>query len=134
MKNESIINALRHDSRVLFAYLFGSAARGSMGPLSDLDIGVYLDEHVDMFHYRLKIIESITRAVGSERIDVVVLNQSPILLKFAVVRDGIVIKDRKRERVVFESAVLREYLDTSYLRSVQREMQKSQIQGGTYFG
>lgn len=36
------------EKRVKFAYLFGSVASGKAGPLSDLDLAVYLDGRLDL--------------------------------------------------------------------------------------
>jgi predicted nucleotidyltransferase len=40
---------------VRFAYLFGSHARDDAGPLSDLDIAVFLSPEVSAFDFRLQL-------------------------------------------------------------------------------
>jgi len=41
---EKIVKVLSSKEEVLFAYLFGSAAKKKTSKLSDVDIGVYLDK------------------------------------------------------------------------------------------
>ena len=44
---ESIIKVLENESDILFAYLFGSYAKGTQNEKSDIDIAVYLiDEKI----------------------------------------------------------------------------------------
>ena len=119
---------------VEFAYVFGSVARGDAGPLSDLDIAVYFIEGVDNFRCRTKMMESLARVLKSERFDLIVLNDASVTLKFAVVKDGKILKDDPAIRIAFETKAVREYLDTAYLRSVQRKIIREQAARGSYFG
>ncbi len=125
---------LRNDPGVQFAYLFGSHSRGQGGPLSDYDIAVFLDGRLNRFAYRLALIERLSRALKSDRFDLVVLNEAPVLLQYEVVRSGQVLKDRKRKRVDFETRVLSRYLDTEFFRKVQRQYLKAQLGGGVHNG
>jgi predicted nucleotidyltransferase len=49
---------LRADKDILFAYLFGSLARKKAGPLSDVDIAVYLAEKVSFAEKKLETLVS----------------------------------------------------------------------------
>jgi predicted nucleotidyltransferase len=49
-------HVLEQDGRVIFAYLFGSAARDELTPLSDVDVAVYLDETGPLADARLDIL------------------------------------------------------------------------------
>jgi predicted nucleotidyltransferase len=122
------------DVHVRFAYLFGSQARGKTTALSDIDIAVFLESRVDPLYYRLKLIEVLTRVTKKENIDIVVLNQATALLKHEVIGAGIVLKEAREERLLFETEVLREYLDLDHLRKVQRSYIREQLRAGTYFG
>lgn len=62
---------------IAFAYLFGSSARGEEGPLSDVDVAVYLTQEKDRLTIRTKLMEKIAKALGTDRVDVVVLNDAP---------------------------------------------------------
>ena len=135
---QDIISAVKRqvarDVHVKFAYLFGSQALDKTTALSDIDIAVFLDNGVDPLYYRLKLIETFTRAMRKENIDIVVLNQATPLLKHEVISAGIVLKEAREERLLFETAVLREYLDLEPLRKVQRTYIRQQLRVGTYFG
>ncbi|MBE9485923.1 MAG: nucleotidyltransferase domain-containing protein [Desulfuromonadales bacterium] len=70
---DKINSLLAQAPHVQFAYLFGSCARGDTGPLSDIDIAVYLGGRVAPFDYRLRLIESLAQALGTEHFDLVTL-------------------------------------------------------------
>ena len=113
---------------------FGSAASGNTGPLSDLDFAVYLDGRLDLFIWRLKLMEALAKVLKTENFDFVVLNNAPIVLRHEVISNGVVLKDDRPRRVMFESRAIREYLDTAYLREVQRGYLKEQLKRGDFFG
>jgi uncharacterized protein len=133
-KVEAVRSFLAEERKVKFAYLFGSLARGDSGPLSDIDLAVYLDGRLDFFTWRLKLMEALAKVLKTEKFDLVVLNNSPIVLTHEVIKDGIVLKDDRPRRVIFESRALRDYLDTAYLREVQRGYLREQIKRGDFFG
>ena len=50
------------------AYLFGSAAKGTMTKLSDIDVGIYLDEKLPATHkIHLNAISAVDKAFGAYR-------------------------------------------------------------------
>jgi len=76
---------------ILEAYLFGSHARGAGQAHSDIDIAVFVDgERVEPspFGYRSELTSLLMSALGSNAVDVVVLNSVPPLLYHRVLRDG----------------------------------------------
>lgn len=113
--------------QVEFAYLFGSQARGVTGPLSDIDIAVFVQEREDMFMLRLLLLEQLQRLGGLVPVDLVVLNNAPPVLKYEVICNGNVIKENRELRVMFEVRTLSEYLDTQHLRNTQRPYLKRQL-------
>ena len=127
-------NFLAGERKVKYAYLFGSFASGNSGPLSDLDLAVYLDGRLDFFNCRLKLMEALAKVLKTENFDLVVLNNAPIVLKHEVVRNGVILKDDRPRRVMFESRAVRAFLDTAYLRDVQRGYLREQIERGDFFG
>lgn len=116
--------------QVKFAYVFGSLVRGDVGPLSDIDIAVFLDRRVSIFNYRLRLMESLARELGTECFDLVTLNDAPIVLRYEVIRGGRVIKEDRKRRIAFEARTLSEYLDSEHLRRTQREYLKRQLRQG----
>lgn len=123
---------LTTEGRVKFGYLFGSLAHGNAGPLSDVDVAVFLDGRLDFFTFRLKLMEAMTKVLKTENFDLVVLNKAPVVLAHEVISGGIILKDDRPRRVIFESRVLREYLDTAHLRDVQRSYLKEQMRRGDF--
>jgi len=97
---------------VRFAYVFGGAGRRELRPLSDVDVAVYLDEAVDPVQARLDLIGVVTKHLGTDEVDLVVLNQAPTALLGRIVQSRRVIVDKDpflRHR--FESLALRKFLD-----------------------
>jgi len=104
--------ALEQCPGVVFAYLFGGAGAGRLSPLSDVDVAVYLQETVDPVEGRLEAIGAVTRHLGTDEVDLVVLNTAPIALTGRILQCRRVICDREPfRRHRFESLTLREFLD-----------------------
>lgn len=133
-KIEKAKKLLSSENNVVLAYLFGSVAEGLAGPLSDIDIAVYLKDaaHCDECH--LKLLEKLMSAMATENLDVLILNKAAVVIQFEAIRNGVILKEDKLFRVSYESLVLQEYLDTVYLREVQRNYMRRQLMKGAYFG
>jgi uncharacterized protein len=91
---ESLRNALMAHPEILEAYLFGSCARGEIAAHSDVDAAVYVDPQLlkgaDMpFGYDADLASRLMRALGTNDVDVVLLNAAPPLLYHRVLRDGV---------------------------------------------
>src|SRR5437870_948571 len=87
-----LAESLEPQSEILEAYLFGSTATGSAQAHSDLDVAVYLGDPrpaASPFGYAADLTATLMRALGTQRVDVVVLNEAPPLLYHRVLRDGI---------------------------------------------
>jgi predicted nucleotidyltransferase len=99
---------------VKLAYFFGSRVRGSEGPLSDYDFAVYIDVRnpLEVHDIRMGLMERICQVVGSDRVDVIVLNStvSPEL-KYQVISTGILLFEREPFKVLVEPRLLNEYFD-----------------------
>lgn len=75
---------------VLEAYLFGSHARGEAQPHSDIDVAVYASAIPEApFGYEAELSTELSRALATDRVDVVVLNRAGPLLYHRVLRDGV---------------------------------------------
>lgn len=109
---------LRGQPGVALAYLFGSAARGTTGPLSDVDVAVkFIDWSPDGFAARLRMHDALCRHLGSDRIDLVDLDEASPVLRYNVIRDGIVLQGDNDVRIPFEVRAMAEYFDTHALRA-----------------
>ena len=100
---------------VVLAYLFGSHARGRAWKHSDVDVAVLLVGHPDddrCFDVRLEVIGGMMDIFQTDDVDVLVLNQAPPALRYAVLRDGILLFCRDRQAMIeFRVRAVNEYLD-----------------------
>ncbi|MBD3408055.1 MAG: hypothetical protein GF411_18185 [Candidatus Lokiarchaeota archaeon] len=98
---------------VLFAYIFGSYARGEQHPRSDLDIGVYLKEPVDnMSMVLMNLIYEISKIVDGIEIDVRILNKVSLEFLFKVITDGrLLFSIDDVKQIQFEKRIFFGYLD-----------------------
>ncbi len=101
---------------VRFAYLFGSFAAGKAGPLSDLDLAVYLEPYS---HGRfLDLYAACCRALKRNDLDLVVLNRTEnLILLENIIREGKLLFERDRgARFEFEVETLHLALDFREMR------------------
>ena len=87
---ETLRQALAGMPLVRMALLFGSQARGTAGPDSDIDVGVQVPAAEGP-----AIAAALSAACGQE-VDVVILDDPPIPLLDALVRDGEIIFEAER--------------------------------------
>ena len=108
---------------VVLAYLFGSQAEGTAGPLSDVDIAVLLGPEVPRERWgdvQIDLIGDLTSLFHRNDVDVVILNRATPLLAWEVVRYGQrIYEPDPGVRVDFETAAFRRYVDTKPLRKLQ---------------
>jgi predicted nucleotidyltransferase len=121
---------------VLAAMLIGSQARGTAGPLSDIDIAVLYDPGLDSearLRLQLDLMRSGSRALGTSEVDVVMLNRASPLMRHRAVRDGRLLVDRDSvARVRFEARALLDYLDTAPLRAERSRGLRKSIREGRF--
>lgn len=100
--------------QVKLVYFFGSRASGKEGPLSDFDFAVLLDEKnaQKRFNTRIEIISKLSEALKTDKVDVVILNdtKSPEL-KFSIIKDGKIIYEKEPYKILLEPKILNEYFD-----------------------
>jgi predicted nucleotidyltransferase len=107
MKNK-VNHILSKANNVLFAYLFGSYAKGDFTDKSDIDIAVYLQN--DNFDAKLTLHHTLETALHKD-VDMVYLNDvKNIYLLEAIITQGILIKDSE-ERAMFEVNKQHEIID-----------------------
>jgi len=103
----------RRDGDLAAAYLFGSVARDTARPSSDVDVAVLLaeDPPATLAGLRLDLEADLERALGRP-VQLVVLNRAPCDLVHRVLRDGVLVLDRNRSaRIRFEVRSRNEYFD-----------------------
>ncbi|MFO7970945.1 MAG: nucleotidyltransferase domain-containing protein, partial [Desulfobacterales bacterium] len=120
---DSLFSSGKNEFSVELAYLFGSHATGTDGPISDYDIAVLFAEMVPV-KKTYGLAYKLAALFMTERVDIVVLNCAPIELKYAVVETGTVIYEvAPAIRVEFEASTLSCYGDfLPYLRRQKKEI------------
>ena len=116
-QDKRLLEFLSRQEYVKLAYLFGSVVEGKEGKLSDVDIAVFLDESLskkDMFNLQLKLISELTSILKTDRVDLIVMNDAPLLLKYNIIKHGKILKDDIETKVRVESRILSDYLDMKY--------------------
>ena len=100
---------------VLFAYLYGSYAKGLVHPFSDLDISIYVEEMSLREYLKLELSLSleVDEKLGNGVVsDVRVINNLPLVLKGKIITEGFLIYSRNETlRVNFETSVRIAYFD-----------------------
>ncbi len=119
--------ALEPRAEVLEAYLFGSQATGRAQPHSDVDVAVYIDEAIataSVYGYAADLTTDLMAALGTNAIDLVVLNHAPPVLYHRVLRDGRRILSRDlRATTTREGYALSRYCDyLPQLRKIEAAM------------
>jgi predicted nucleotidyltransferase len=106
--------------QIKLVYLFGSQAKGEVGPLSDYDFAIYFDakDPKKMFDIKLELLDQLSRILGVDRVDIAILNLSEMPeFKFNVIKDGYLIYEEEPFRVIVEPKILNEYFDFKLLLS-----------------
>lgn len=107
---------------VRLAFLFGSQATGRARPDSDVDVALLVDDAEvrdpgATGRTLRRIAGRLGREVASTRLDLVLLNQAPALLRHGVLRDGLVLWERSPgERARFARRTIRDHQDTQVRR------------------
>ncbi len=100
---------------VLFAYLIGSYGSQDEGPLSDVDIAIYLDldSTADGLSLKLSLYAELSKALRRDDIDVVLLNTCDnAMLLYSILTEGSLIHDSAPEdRMLFEQRTLHAAID-----------------------
>jgi predicted nucleotidyltransferase len=112
---ESIIKVLENERDILFAYLFGSYAKGTQNEKSDIDIAVYLIDEKILEKYPLytsRLAIRIENILDKKKVDVRILNGSTLRFRNQVLMHGKLLhsKDEKK-RIEFETLSLAKYYD-----------------------
>ena len=133
---QRIARVLAPRGEILEAYLFGSGARGGDGPLSDVDVAVFVDPAAPgdyPFGHEADLATALLRELPGRTIDVLVLNQAPPVLYHRVLRDGIrLLARRLQDTTTREGQALSRYCDfLPQLRKIS-DAQDQRIARGRY--
>jgi uncharacterized protein len=103
---------------VELAYLFGSTAKDNRGPLSDIDIGVYLSSKPtkgERIEKRLELTAELAGFLKTESIDLVVMNDASAVINFEIIKSNIPVFIRDEDfKLDMEQKTMSSYLDRKY--------------------
>jgi hypothetical protein len=116
---QSIEQLVQGRPEIQLVCLFGSRARDQALTTSDYDIAVLLCPTLDdLSKYKLDLLNALIEGVGTDAVDLVILNQAPPLLKMTVYRDAqILFAATPAVWPRFVVRTLQEYEDTKPLRA-----------------
>jgi|Deesub1362A_J573_1020465.scaffolds.fasta_scaffold36981_2 hypothetical protein len=108
---ERILKVFEDFPEVLFAYLFGSVSEGISGPLSDLDIAIYMKPYSGERY--IKLHTALCRTLRRSNIDLLVLNRTRnLILIEEIFRKGQLIYDKDPEfRIEYEVKMIHRAID-----------------------
>lgn len=115
---EELRKCFSRDKNIMMAYLFGSHAEGKETKISDLDIGVFLSPEMgreEIFKKHLFLIGEVSKIMKTDRVDVVIMNESSASLNFEIIKHNAPIYVRSKGfKNSFEESVIRSYLDRRF--------------------
>jgi hypothetical protein len=117
--------------------LFGSRARGTARPDSDLDVAVLTAglEAAARWQLRLTLAARLAPLTSSGRVDVVVIEEAPELLRHRIMRDGRVLRcDDAAAWHEWKVRTLREHGDREWARRLLREALRARLEKGDFGG
>jgi len=104
----------KYEKQIVFSYIFGSMVTGGYDlAKSDIDLAFYLDSDALDLDFQLSLMADCGRALKSDRLDLVILNQiKNLILAEEIVRTGQVIFERDKEkRDLFELKIIHQAID-----------------------
>lgn len=145
-EKDKLISAIQNylsnntNSEIISVYLFGSYATGKASEQSDIDIAVLLCESVDRKKFlakKLLLLADFSSCLGTERIDLVILNEATPELAYNVIKDGCMLFERKGTRtqlVDFKARTFDRYFDYMPVKKMFSEALSRRIREGRYGG
>ena len=136
-KESILLNILKEvlekDEDILFAYLYGSRVYRSTHFESDVDIAVYLkpSEVKEYIKKEEELLATLITKLHNDKIDLRILNTSPFLLQYNIIKEGIpiVIKD-EFERADFEIWVMNRFFELKPHLDEYKQMLSLRIKAG----
>jgi uncharacterized protein len=134
---ETLSELLASETAVEFAYLFGSLAKGRPREASDVDVAVHFGgsgSRSDRLDRGLELEGRLEAKLG-RTVQVVVLNDAPLELRFNVLHHGIPLQARDRgARTRFFVDTGRRYYDMAPARELFRRRRTERIRQGKFGG
>lgn len=137
----TVATLLCKEPDALFAYLFGSQAKGTAHSQSDVDVAIYfadIDEGPDgdirAVEKQLSLGLELEQALGKP-VDIVVLNRASIDLRQNVLMHGkLLFSKNPRALARFKQMQLRQHQDFIMMEPIFRHYRRKRIEEGTFGG
>ena len=137
---QPFISMLQLRDTVAALYLFGSYATGRQTSLSDIDLAVLFDVSVEKEAFlaeRLKLLGEMSSILGTDAVELVILNESPPTLGYRVTRDGVLLhaSDNSNSQIIsFKVKTWDRYFDYQPTQRIFSDGLARRIQEGRYGG
>jgi len=116
---EELQRALENETKLAYALVFGSRARGSALPKSDLDVAVGLAAGVRLDAHEVGDLVSTLEQATGQTIDLVLLDEAPPALAYRAFRDGRVLLERDHGALVErKTRAILDYLDFQPIEAI----------------
>jgi hypothetical protein len=124
---------LAGEERVRFAYLFGSVASGENRQGSDVDVAVMLEPRGTLVD-DATLHDRLANAIAGTEVDMLVLNDAPLWLRFRAVGGRVLFSRDDRARITDRERVEKEFLDfkpyhDEYLRATRDRARRGVLSG-----
>ena len=136
-ERQAQLQSLFQTSPVDAAYLAGSTAgRKIAGTYNDLDIALLLLNAVkanEFFDYQVYFVSELSKALETNELDIVILNQASLLQRWQVIRTwGLLYQRDQKRRVEYEARAAMEYLEFKKYDEVQSKALAERTRGDRF--
>ncbi|MBI5034241.1 MAG: nucleotidyltransferase domain-containing protein [Chloroflexi bacterium] len=131
----SLAPIFAEDAGIVLVFLFGSYAQNHASVLSDVDLALLLSMSVtsdEYLNYRVKYANLAMETLRDERVDVVILNTAPPLLRHQAIKGRVLFERSPEARVEFVVDVQRKYLDLKPFYAIDYAYMKQRLKDGTF--
>jgi len=139
-KLQEFVSMVKNNDKIIALYLFGSYASGRPTSLSDIDLAVLFDRAVQpecFLPEKLRLMGDLSIILGTDSIDLIVLNQAPPGLGYRVIKEGKLLFARdetKNQLVEFKVRVLDRYFDFLPVQRMMSEGLARRLEEGRFGG
>lgn len=122
---EKLKNFFEDRKEVQFAILFGSLAKDTANVMSDVDIAVMIDPKFNgtfPYGYQAALTTDLMQLLRRNDVDVIILNDIPIVFKHQILRYGKFIYTRDEQaRIKFQIDTINRYEDFKMIYKIHEE-------------
>lgn len=119
---KKLLSYFKNHKEVLFAYIFGSQITKKTNKFSDIDIAIFIDkikinDELYRYGYQAETLTDIMNLLGTNKVDLVILNDAKPLLRHRVIYFGELIHSiNEKERINFQVDTINKYMDYKMLQ------------------